>query len=325
MTSPDAPPGAVRLRLPKLGFGAASLGHLYAPVSDEEAGLVLEAVWDAGIRLYDTAPLYGGGLSEVRLGRGLARRPRADYVLCSKVGRCRPFGQPRAPDGAGDIADYSYDFALRSVAESLERLGTDRLDVVHIHDPDDRLDEAMRGAFRALVRLRDEGVVGAIGAGSNSAAALAELARRGRFDGFLVANRYTLLDQRALEVLLPRCFEMGIAVLAAGVFNSGILATGAGAAATYEYRAAPPEVQERVRGIGTVCLRHGVPVQAAALQFPLGHPAVTTLLLGGRSVAHLQENLQWLRCPIPEGLWSELSARGLLDPGAPWPVATETA
>jgi D-threo-aldose 1-dehydrogenase len=290
-------------------------------VSDEEAAAVIEAMWAAGIRLYDTAALYGGGLSEVRLGKGVARYPRAEYILCTKVGRTRPFGQRRAPDGSGDIWDFSYEFALRSVAESLKRLQTDRLDVVHIHDPDNHLEEAMQGTYRALERLRDEGVIDAIGVGSNSEVALAELARRGRFDCFLLANRYTLLDQRALPVLLPLCLEKNISIIAGGVFNSGILATGAGPGATYEYRDAPAEVQERVRSLSEVCARHGVPVRAAALQFPLGHPAVTTVLLGGRSVAHLAESLRLMHRPIPAALWEDLRAQRLIDPAAPVPGA----
>ena len=306
-------------RMPRLGFGAASLGYLYTPVSDEEALAVIEAMWEEGIRLYDTAALYGGGLSEVRLGRGLARYARTEYILCTKVGRSRPFGQRRAADGSGDSWDFSYDFALRSVAESLKRLGADRLDVVHIHDPDNYLDEAMRGAYRALARLRDEAVVSAIGVGSNSEATLAEMAQRGHFDCFLLANRYTLLDQQALPVLLPLCLQKGIVVIAGGVFNSGILATGAGPGAMYEYRNAPVEVQKRVRSLTEVCVQHGVPINAAALQFPLGHPAVNTVLLGGRSVAHLRENLQLMKHPIPSGLWTDLRSRGLIDPTAPLP------
>jgi D-threo-aldose 1-dehydrogenase len=307
------------LRLPRIGFGAASLGHMYSPVTDEEAEAVVEAAWTAGIRLYDTAALYGGGLSEVRLGRALARHPRAEYLLCTKVGRGRPFGQRRAPDGAGDVWDFSYEFALRSVGESLERLRVDRLDVVHIHDPDRALDRAMQGTYQALERLKTEGVIGAIGVGSNSEVALAALARRGRFACFLLANRYTLLEQRPLGDLLPLCLARGIAVINGGVFNSGILATGTGAGATYEYGEAPPEVRERVGRLSALCRRHDVPLKAAALQFPLAHPAVKTLLLGGRSIPHLQENLRLLRVPIPAALWQELRAEGLIDPGAPVP------
>ena len=314
-------PLASGLRLPRIGFGAASLGHLYTPVTDEEAEAVVEAMWAAGIRLYDTAALYGGGLSEVRLGRALARHPRAEYILCTKVGRGRPFGQRRAPDGAGDFWNFTYDFALRSVAESLKRLQVDRVDVVHIHDPDSALDQAMKGTYRALEHLRDEGVVGAIGVGSNSEVALAALARRGRFACFLLANRYTLLEQRALSELLPLCLERGIAVINAGVFNSGILATGTGPGARYEYREAPPEIQDQVRRLSDVCSRHKVAVKAAALQFPLGHPAVTTLLLGGGSIAHLRENLLLLTESIPERFWVELKAQGLVDPAAPVPPA----
>ncbi len=314
-------PDALSSRLPRLGFGAGSLGYLYTPVSDSEADAVVDAVWEAGIRLYDTAALYGGGLSESRLGRALSRRPRAEYILCTKVGRSRPFGQPRIPDGSGDVWDFTYDFALRSVALSLERLRTDRLDVVHIHDPDTAMDEAMRGTYRALTRLRDEGVVAAIGVGSNSEKALAELARRGEFACFLLANRYTLLEQPALRELLPRCLEKGIAIIAGGVFNSGILATGPRQGATYQYQEASPEVQARVRRLSEVCARHGVSLKAAALQFPLRHPAVKTILLGGRSVPHLEENIRLMQQPIPDGLWAELKALGLIGQDVPVPRA----
>lgn len=311
--------GPIASRLPVLGFGAASLGYVYTPVSDEEAIAAIEAMWAADIRLYDTAALYGGGLSEVRLGKALSRHPRTEYILCTKVGRSRPFGQPRIPDGSGDAWDFSYDFALRSVGQSLDRLQTDRLDLVHIHDPDNFLDEAMRGTYRALRKLCDEGVVGAIGVGSNSDRALAELARRGEFECFLVANRYTLLEQPALRELLPLCLEKGIAIIAGGIFNSGILATGPGQGATYQYQEAPPEIQARVGMLNEVCARHGVSVKAAALQFPLGHPAVKTILLGGKSIHHLQENVRLMQSHIPDALWRDLKARGLIDQAAPVP------
>lgn len=313
--------GRIGDHLPRVGFGAASLGYLYTPVSDYDAYAAIEAMWAAGIRLYDTAALYGGGLSEERLGKVLSRHPRTKYILCTKVGRSRPFGQPRYPDGSGDVWDFSYDYALRSVALSLERLQTDRLDVVHIHDPDNFLDEAMQGTYRALARLREEGVVGAIGAGSNSEVALAALARRGEFQCFLLANSYTLLEQPALRELLPLCLEKGIAVIAGGVFNSGILATGPGQGATYQYQEASPEIDARARMLYEVCGRHGVSVKAAALQFPLGHPTVKTVLLGGKSIAHLEENIRLMEEPIPEAVWIDLKAQGLIDQASPIPLA----
>jgi D-threo-aldose 1-dehydrogenase len=313
--------GRIGDHLPRVGFGAASLGYLYTLVSDFDAYAVIEAMWAAGIRLYDTAALYGGGLSEDRVGKALSRHPRTKYILCTKVGRSRPIGQPRYPDGLGDVWDFSYDFALRSVAQSLERLQTDRLDVVHIHDPDNSLDEAMQGTYRALERLREEGVVGAIGVGSNSEVTLAALARRGEFQCFLLANRYTLLEQPALRELLPLCLEKGIAVIAGGVFNSGILATGPGQGATYQYQEAPPEIHARVRMLHEVCGKHGVSAKAAALQFPLGHPAVKTVLLGGKSIAHLEENIRLMGQPIPDALWIDLKAQGLIDQASPTPPA----
>jgi D-threo-aldose 1-dehydrogenase len=315
--------GSLSSRLPRLGFGAGSLGYLYTPISDYDAYAVVEAMWAAGIRLYDTAALYGGGLSEVRLGRALSRHPRTQYILCTKVGRSRPFGQPRVPDGSGDVWNFSYDFALRSVALSLEHLQTDRLDVVHIHDPDNSIDEALRGTYRALVRLCEEGVVKAIGVGSNSEKALAELARRGEFSCFLLANRYTLLEQPALQELLPLCLEKGIAVIAGGIFNSGILATGPGQGATYQYQDASPAIQTRVRVLNEICARHGVSVKAAALQFPLGHPAVKTVLLGGKSIQHLEENIRLMKQPIPDQMWVDLQAQGMIEQGAPVPRGRE--
>ena len=310
-------------RLPRVGFGGGSLGYLYTPISDYDAYAVVEAMWAAGIRLYDTAALYGGGLSEVRLGRSLSGHPRTQYILCTKVGRSRPFGQPRLPDGSGDAWDFSYDFALRSVAWSLERLQTDRLDVVHIHDPDNSVDEALRGTYRALARLREERVVAAIGVGSNSEKALAELARRGEFECFLLANRYTLLEQPALQELLPLCLERSIAIIAGGIFNSGILATGPGQGATYQYQDASPEIQARVRMLNEICARHGVSVKAAALQFPLGHPAVKTVLLGGKSIRHLEEDIRLMNQPIPDELWAALKAQDLIQQGAPVPSGRE--
>ena len=298
------------LTLPRLGLGTAPLGGLFAAVDEATALATVERAWERGVRFFDTAPLYGHGLSERRLGRALAGKPRDEYVLATKVGRLLRAGAPPNPDRAiwheppalEPVRDYSYDGALRSAEESLERLGLDRVDVLHIHDAEDHQDEALAGAYRALARLRAEGAIRAVGAGLNFPEPLVRFAREAAFDCFLVAGRYTLLDRSALPELLPVCAERGIAVIVGGVFNSGVLAGGT----TFDYRPAPPELLERVRRLDAICASHGVPLAAAALQFPLRHPAVTSLLLGARSPAELDECLDLLELPIPGDLWEEL-------------------
>lgn len=305
------------IRFPPTGLGTAPLGGLFAAVSDETALSTFELAWDRGIRFFDTAPLYGLGLSEQRLGRFLADRPRDDFVLASKVGRLLRADAPPDPHQShfwkgvpplGTVWDFSYDGVLRSVDESLQRLGLDRIDVLHIHDPDDHYEEALSGAYPALDRLRSEGVIGAVGAGMNQVEMLLRFAREAEFDCFLVAGRYTLLDQVALPELLPLCVERGIAVIAAGVFNSNILAGGT----NFNYRPAPPELLARAARLEAVCARHNVPLAAAALQFPLAHPAVASVLLGPRSPTQLAQSLDLLDVPIPVDLWAELRAEGLL-------------
>jgi D-threo-aldose 1-dehydrogenase len=300
------------IRLPHVGLGTAPLGGLFEAVSDETALTTIELAWDRGIRFFDTAPLYGLGLSEQRLGRFLAGRPRDDFVLATKVGRLLRADAPPDPreshwrgvPAVNPVWDFSYDGVLRSVDESLDRLGLDRIDVVHIHDPDDHFEEALHGAYPALDRLRSEGVIRAVGAGMNQVEMLTRFAREAEFDCFLVAGRYTLLDRVALPELLPLCVERGIAVIAGGVYNSGILAGGT----TFNYRPAPPELVEQAARLEAVCARHGVPLAAAALQFPLRHPAVASVLLGPRSPAQLGQSLDLLDVPIPDGLWDELQA-----------------
>lgn len=304
------------IRLPRTGLGTAPLGGLFEAVSDETALAAIELAWDRGVRFFDTAPLYGLGLSEQRLGRFLAGRPRDDFVLATKVGRLLRADAPPDPREShwkgvpplNPVWDFSYDGVLRSVDESLERLGLDRIDVLHIHDPDDHYEEALSGAYPALDRLRSEGVIGAVGAGMNQVELLIRFAREADFDCFLVAGRYTLLDQVALPELLPLCVERGIAVVAGGVFNSGILAGGT----NFDYRPAPPELVERAARLEVVCARFDVPLAAAALQFPLTHPAVASVLLGPRSPAQLGQSLDLLEVPVPVDLWTELRAEGLL-------------
>jgi len=297
------------LEATRLGLGTAPLGGLYEPVADEDAEAVVRRALELGVRLFDTAPLYGSGLAEERLGRVLRERPRDDVVLSTKVGRLlRPGLPPEAVfEGApplGPVFDFGYDATLRSLEESLERLGLDRVDVALIHDPDDHYAEAMDGAYPALERLRSEGVVGAIGVGMNQSELLCRFARDGDFDCFLLAGRYTLLDRSGADELLPLCLERGIAVLAGGVFNSGVLASGA----TYDYAPAPPEVLERVARLREACSRYEVPLEAAALQFPLGHPAVACVLAGCRSPEELEQDLRLLELELPAGLWDALGA-----------------
>ena len=325
------PLGGTGLTVTRVGLGTAPLGGLYEPVADEAARETIDRAWELGVRFFDTAPLYGHGTSEQRVGAALSSRPRDELVLATKVGRLLRAGAPPdesqlsggferwpAAPPVNPVFDFSYDGVLRSVGESLERLGLDRVDVLHIHDPDDHYDEALRGAYRALDRLRAEGTIRAVGAGMNQAPMLVRFAREADFDCFLVAGRYTLLDQSALPELLPLCRERGIAVILGGVFNSGILADPR-PGATYDYSLAAPELVERARRIADVCARHRVPLKAAALQFPLAHPAVTSLLLGARSVAELEENLALLRLELPGELWTDLHREQLLAAEAPTP------
>src|SRR6266566_1932833 len=313
--------GRSGLTVTRLGLGCAPIGGLYERVSDTDARAVVDRAWERGVRLFDTAPLYGSGLSERRVGLALQGRRRDELVLSTKVGRLlRPGGKADVQfEGAPTlepIFDFSYDGVLRSLDESLERLGLDRVDLVHIHDPDDHFEEARVGAFPALERLRDEGVVRAIGVGMNQSELLARFARETDVDCLLVAGRYTLLDTRALADLLPLCLERGIAVIAGGVFNSGVLAGGG----RYDYTPAPPEVLARARRLTDVCGRWDVPLSAAAVQFPLGHPAIVCVLVGCRSAAELDEDVTLFELDLPAGLWEELRAEDLLPAEAPVPA-----
>jgi D-threo-aldose 1-dehydrogenase len=286
---------------------------------------VVERAWEAGIRFFDTAPLYGHGLAETRLGTVLKHKPRDEFIFATKVGRLlRADAQPepgqsfRGVPLVNPVFDFSYDGVMRSFEESLERLGLDRIDILHIHDPDDHFSEAIDGAYRALARLRAEGVIKAIGAGMNQAEMLKRFAGEGDFDCFLLAGRYTLLDQVGLKELLPECEKRGIAIIAGGVYNSGILADPK-PGAYYNYRTAPAELVERAQRIRDVCTRHGVPLKAAAVQFPLGHPAVSSVLVGCRSVEEVDDNIQMFGHEIPPALWQDLKAEGLISAGAPTP------
>jgi D-threo-aldose 1-dehydrogenase len=308
-----------------LGLGTAALGGLFQAVEDDEALATVERAWELGVRFFDTAPLYGFGLAECRLGQVLAPRPRGEFRLATKVGRLlradaptdpgQPFWQGVPP--VNPTFDFTYDGTLRSLEESLDRLGLDRVDVVHIHDPDQHEEEALTGAYRALDRLRDEGVIRRVGAGMNQVPMLVRFAQRADFDCFLVAGRYTLLDQTALDELLPLCTARGIEVIAGGVLNTGILADPS-PGAMFDYLPAEPEHLDRARRLNAVCARHGVPLTAAALQFPAAHPGVASVVLGPRSVPELELGID-LSHPIPDELWSELKHEGLLPAEAPVP------
>jgi D-threo-aldose 1-dehydrogenase len=321
-----------------MGCGGAPLGNMYRAFPDAQARATLEACHDAGIRYFDTAPLYGFGLSEHRLGEALRGKARADFVLSTKVGRLL---EPRDPatldhgqfqDGLpfAQVYDYSYDGVMRSLEHSLQRLGTWRIDVLLVHDLDvwthrseaarrARVEEFMAGGYRAMIELRNEGTVRAIGAGVNETAACQDLAERGDFDCFLLAGRYTLLEQEPLDAFLPLCERRHIALIVGGAYNTGILATGAVDGAYFQYAPAPPEIMERVRRIEAVCARHGVRLPTAALQFPLGHPAVATVALGMRAPEEVVQNVEIFAPEVPADFWAELKHEGLLRADAPTP------
>ncbi len=310
-------------------FGAAGIGNLYRAVSDEDAAATVAAALASGVRYFDTAPHYGLGLSERRLGAALADVPRADLVLSTKVGRLLvddPSGADRrddegfdVPAGVRRVRDYSRDGVLRSLESSLGRLGTDRIDVVFVHDPDDHYAEALNGAFPTLSELRDQGVIGGFGAGMNQWEMLAKFVEHSDPDVLMLAGRYTLLDQSGLA-LLETCVRHGVSVVAAGVFNSGILARPRpGPDAHYNYEQAAPSLIERTNRIADVCERHGCTLPQVAAQFPLAHPAVATVCLGARSPSQVARNAALFDQPVPDDLWRELTDAGLVRADAPVP------
>jgi D-threo-aldose 1-dehydrogenase len=308
----------------RLGLGLAPIGGLYAPVSEEQALATVERAWELGLRFFDTAPLYGYGLSERRVGTVLRAKDREGFVLSTKVGRLLVpgdddgfwFGSPELEA----VFDFSTEGVVRSHRESLERLGLDRVDVLLIHDPDDHFEDALAGAYPALDDLRHRGIVSAVGVGMNQAPMPARFVRAVDLDCVLLAGRYTLLDQSGLDELLPLCAERGTAVIAAGVYNSGLLADPR-AGSTYDYAEAPAELVERAVALRAVCERHGVPLKAAAIQFPLGHAAVACALTGARSPRELEENVRMFELPVPAQLWADLKTEGLLRADAPVPLA----
>jgi len=324
------------LQLPKFGFGAAPLGNLYERLPERQVEATLERAWERGVRYYDTAPLYGYGLSELRIGRLLRGLPREEYVLSTKVGRYfvapgrEPVdrGQWTAPLDFSPVYDYGYDGTMRALEQSRLRLGVSRIDIALIHDVDRRnhgpeydrrFGEAMGGAYRALDELRRSGDVAAIGVGVNEADVCARFAREGDFDCSILAGCYSLLRQEALDDFLPLALEKGLRVILAGVFNSGILAEGPREGAHFNYLAAPSDVIDRVRRLDALCDASGVKLAAAALQFAGAHPAVASVLIGMVTADEVDANLRLLRTEIPSVLWQNLKEEGLLREDAPVP------
>ncbi|CAN5186299.1 aldo/keto reductase [soil metagenome] len=315
-----------------LGFGAAPIGDLYAVLDDQRAIEAVTAAWDLGINLFDVAPLYGHGLAEHRCGTALRRCPRDGYLLSTKVGR---WFDPMGGRGTGSgyagglphraVIDYSYDGTMRSVEQSLLRLGVDRIDILLIHDVDvwthgtaieARFSEAMEGSYRALDRLRSGGAVRAIGVGVNEVAMCERFAAAGDFDVMLLAGRYSLLENAATEKFLQLARQRGIGVLLGGVFNSGILATGASEGARYNYSLASSDVLDRVSAIEKVCAAHGARLPDVALQFALAHPAVSSVVLGAVSALEVSQNVSSLNRFVPQALWGDLKRGGLLSADA---------
>lgn len=330
--------GRVDLEVSAFAFGTAPIGNIFQAIPDEDCDAMFRTAWDAGVRYYDTAPMYGHGLAELRSGHSLRWKPRDDYVLSSKVGRVlKPAPRARidfAPwvDAAPfEMAfDYSYDGTMRAFEDSLQRLGLERMDICFIHDIDvftrgaeqpAVFRQAMDGCWRALEKLRGEGLVKAIGVGVNEWEVCLQALQQRDFDCFLLAGRYTLLEQQALDEFLPLCEQRGVAVVVGGGFNSGILATGARPGAKYNYAPAPAEILQRVAAIEKVCAEYAVPLPAVALQFVVAHPAIPSFIAGTRNVRQLQQNLDWFSHPVPPELWHDLKRRGLLREDAPVPLA----
>jgi D-threo-aldose 1-dehydrogenase len=333
-----APSGAT-IDFTELGFGTAPLGNLFRALTEQEAQATLQAAWDAGHRYIDTAPLYGLGLSETRINHFLRGKPRDSYVLSTKVGRLLEACPPAERTGIGkffdtpsrrEVYDYSHDGIMRSIEDSLERLGIDSIDILFVHDidvanhktaaiRDEKVAELMKSGYGALVKLRDQGVIKAFGAGVNEWEVCEILAKQGDFDLFLLAGRYTLLEQESLNSFLPLCVERGIGIVIGGAYNSGILASGPKPGAFYNYDPAPQHILDRVAGIEKICNRHGIKLVEAALRFPLVHPAVVTVIPGASRPEEVTLNMRTLAATIPAALWADLKAEGFVRAEAPVP------
>ncbi|WP_405885419.1 aldo/keto reductase [Streptomyces sp. NBC_01384] len=326
--------GRSTVEVTRLGFGGGPLGGLFAPLDDDTAAEALATAWNAGIRYFDTSPHYGIGHSERRIGELLRTKTRAAFTLSTKVGRLLV---PQDPAGRVDesfevpathrrVWDFSCDGVRRSVEDSLARMGVDRIDVLFLHDAEQHFETALRDGYPALAELRAEGLVGAIGAGMYDPAKLTRLVRDADVDVVMLSGRYTLLDHSALDDLLPACAERGVSVLAASIFNSGLLATPRPAAgAPYDYAPASPELLRRVHRIADVCEAHGVTLPQAAMAFPLLHPVVAGIVVGMRSADEVRADIESYEADVPSGLWADLRGAGLLDPRAPGPAATAHA
>ncbi|MEW9518593.1 aldo/keto reductase [Streptomyces tubercidicus] len=323
--------GRTPVGVTELSFGAASLGNLMREVDDDQARAAVDAAWDSGVRYFDTAPHYGLGLSERRLGAALRDRPRDGFTVSTKVGRLlRPTSDPSGDDLANGFAvpatyrrawDFSAYGVRSSIEDSLIRLGLDRVDIVYLHDPDEHEQQAFGSAYPELERMRGEGLVGAIGAGMNQTRMLHRFVCETDVDVVLLAGRYSLLDQAGLTCLLPDAARAGVSVVVGGVFNSGLLADPK-PGATFDYAPAPEQLLHRALRLKDVCVQHGVPLRAAALQFPLGHPAVASVLVGARSAAEAADASSMMNVRIPGDLWAVLRAEGLLPWEAPLPAPT---
>lgn len=330
--------GSTGLSLPSFGFGSAHFGGFYDRVSGDAAKLTLDAAWTGGVRYFDSAPLYGRGLAEHRVGSYLLDKPRDEFVLTTKVGRyfkrpADPRSFDRTPWGGGlnmeFTWDYSYDGVMRSYEQSLHRLGLDTIDGLLIHDPDaeihgdlhaERMRDMAGSGIRALEELKSSGQIRAIGMGLNAADSLETIATMVKLDFIIVAMPYTLLDQSALAHGMQRCVEQGISIVIGSPYASGILATGPGPLAHYRYGTASEEIQNKVRRIQEVCAAHGVNLKAAALQFVLAHPAVVSVIPGGVRPEEVTDNIAMARAPIPGQFWASLKREGLIDPMAPVPA-----
>lgn len=333
--------GKSGVELNQMGFGGAALGDLFNKVSDPDAQSTLQSAWDQGVRYYDTAPWYGRGQSEHRFGRFLYRQPRGEFVLSTKVGRV--LRAPRDPENFqtgfwtgglhfDHVFDYSYDAIMRAFEDSLQRLGMNRIDLLIIHDLDfwhhatetrvnAYLAQLVTGGFRALEELRGAGVIKAIGAGINELGMMPRFLDLFDMDFFLCALRYSLMEHDVLDSEFPYCQRRDVGIVVGGAFSSGITATGAVPGAKYNYADASPEVMEKVRRIQAVCARHHTPLPAVALQFPLGHPIVTSVIPGGFTAEHVAQNMEHMRRPIPADLWAELKQEKLIRTDAPVPTA----
>lgn len=332
--------GKTKLEVTELGLGGAPMGGFRATITDAEAITLTDDGYDAGIRYFDTSPYYGYGRSELRMGAALREKPRDSYVLSTKIGRVlhpmKPGEKPPADfrenglPGFAPVFDYTYDGVMRSLEHSHLRLGLQKIDIALIHDVDfwttkdravleERFKTVMDGGYRALDELRRAGIIGAIGVGINEADTSTRFIKAGDFDCMLLAGRYTLLEQGALEEFLPECTKRHVSVILGGPYNSGILTGNVKAGATHDYVAAPTALIDKAQKIEAICQRHGVPLGAAALQFPLFHPAFCSVIPGALSVTEVKENVAYMGVRIPVELWSELKRAKLLDPAAPTP------